>query len=121
MQDSRPSDDTLSRRFRNRAIDCLELVQSQVADANGMINWWDDWREALLGPPPASSLSNEELEALLMFDRAWDEFATSTPDPVPPISELSDDKSWQAFQTAAARALLVFYKAGRSPEEEFVA
>ena len=121
MQDSRPSDDTLSRRFRNRAIDCLELVESQFVDANGMINWWDDWREALIGPPPATSLSNEELEALLIFDRAWEEFATATPNPVPPISELGNDKSWHAFQAAAARALLVFNKVGRSPEEEFVA
>ena len=120
MEDSRSSDDELSRRFRNRAIECLELVESQVIDTNGMINWWDDWRDALLGPPPASSLSNEELEALLMFDRAWNEFVAATPNPAPPISEL-DDTSWQAFHAAAARALLVFNKVGRSPEEEFVA
>ena len=117
MSDSCASDEILSGRIRNRAIDCLELVHSRALDANGMINWWDDWREAVLGPPPTQSLSAEELEALVSFDQAWQELVRTTPNPAPPINELGNFEPWRAFKTAATQALDVFTKTGRSIDE----
>lgn len=118
-RDSIPEDD-MSRRIRNRVIDCMELVVGEAARPSfgpgALVNWWEDWREAALGPPPVSSLSSEELAAMLVFDRAWQDLADGTSNPMPPAAELVHDPLWKAFVAAAQSALVVFSATGRLQE-----
>ena len=118
--DSIPEED-MSRRVRNRVIDCMELVADEDARVrfgpDSLVNWWDDWREAALGPPPVPSLSSEELAATLVFDRAWQDLADGTSNPMPPAAELAHHPLWGAFVAAAQNALAVFSVTGRLPED----
>lgn len=113
-------EDDMSRRIRNRVIDCMELVVVEATHPrlgpDSLVNWWEDWREAALGPPSASGLSSEELAATRVFDQAWQDLADGTGNPMPPAAELVHDPLWKAFVAAAQRALVVFSATGRLPE-----
>jgi hypothetical protein len=121
MEHSSPLEAVMSQRIRNRVIDCLEIVADESSQAafgpDGLINWWEDWREAALGPPPLPSLAPNEHAVVAAFDMTWLALAEGTPNPMPPLAELREDPLWQAFVGAAQRALAVLSKVGRLPED----
>ncbi|TXI47410.1 MAG: hypothetical protein E6Q50_14075 [Lysobacter sp.] len=121
MQAQPPSADVMSRRFRNRVIDCLEIAADPECHVMfgpaSIVNWWGDWREAALGPPPAASLSKDELAAVVAFDAAWETLVADTPDPMPDLSALSEEPSWRCFVTCARTALDLLSRTGRLREE----
>ncbi|MFY2763694.1 hypothetical protein [Arenimonas sp. MALMAid1274] len=115
----------MSQRIRNRVIDCLEIAADESKqDAfgpDGVVNLWEDWRGAALGPPPISSLTPDELAAVYAFDAMWVALAEGTSNPMPALAELRQIPLWQSFVAAARCALAELSQVGRLPEDRPVA
>lgn len=116
-----PSRPLVLQRIRNRIMEYLDLASDPVAHArfgpDAVVNYWEDWQAAdWAASYPDPVFTAAEREAMAAFDAAW-RVAAATPDPMPPLEQLTGLAAWQQLVAAAGKALSVFNRRGRLDEE----
>lgn len=114
---------------RNRIIGVLELIcdpQIQrryqrevpyISVPNEMVNQWEDYYTHDPARLQSPVFTDEEREAVVRFDAAFERFCSETPDTLPDLEELLQMREMADYMAAAAAALAVFRVRGRFSED----
>lgn len=118
--------------MRNRIIEYFELAgsyESQLAYERDVpiahvtyevINQWEDCVPPAPGKPvdDLRVFSADELQAIQDFQPTWEATAAAVPDGYPPLSIVQALPAWDELRQQALKALAVFQRRGRLPDDE---
>lgn len=110
----------LLQRLRNRMMDHFEVASwSDLQRQHGASAWLIDWMplEGIDAEAefPGPAYSRAERDAILEYDRAWNEAAVGID--LPSVPKIIDTPFWQKLRPAAEKAFAVFQVRGTLPED----
>jgi hypothetical protein len=132
--EERPTERLVAQRIRNRVIEYLEMAapyedqreyERNVPIANvpyEVINQWEDnFPQGLHHyASDREAYALEEFAALENFVVVWCSTTDALPDDWPTLSQVQAMPEWDELRQAAASALAVFTRRGKSPEDHEV-
>ena len=132
--EERPSDRLVAQRIRNRVIEYLEMAASYEDQReyernvpiahipSEVINQWEDNFPRGLHhyASDREAYTPDEFAALESFADVWRSTADAVPDDWPTLAEAQAMPEWSQLRQGAVKALAVFMRRGKLPEDDEV-
>jgi hypothetical protein len=125
VTETKPSQQLVLQRVRNRIIEYLETTSSlerqrvpHVVPGETINSWEDSVLEPWLKQYVPPVFSDDERQAILSFHRTWDAVSAGLAWSQTNFDELAGNPEWERLRTAAASALAVFQRRGKCSEDE---
>jgi hypothetical protein len=117
-----PSETLINQRIRNRIIEALEIYLSiEFQERFGLdevINIWEDWVDNERMPEYTEPVfTKQEQFAITNFHKQWEKVCKNTPQIMPSVKAMIEDKNWIQLINIAEETLKILLLRGRLSEE----
>ena len=113
----------LNQRIRNRIIETLEVYVSiedqKLLGPDEVINMWEDFvDDERLPTYDEPAFNKQEQLAISVFHNNWKRVCDNTPQHMPPIEQLQNERYWLQLTNDAREALRILAVRGRLDEDQ---